>query len=133
MLPDSGGFLKQDFDVVRRPSRTFRVDMERKRIDGVVDGLEAVEQAVFCILSTERFEWLIYSWNYGAELNALFGTSMGLVKSRIKKRIKEALMQDDRIRGVDAFLFTRQGRKLHVRFTVHTSFGDFNSDKEVEV
>lgn len=133
MLPDSGDFLKQDFEVVRQPSRTFRLDVGRKRVDGEVDGLEAVKQAAYCILSTERFEWLIYSWNYGMELDALFGMPMGLVKSRIKKRIREALMRDDRIQGVDAFVFEVSGRRLHVGFTVHTVLGVIDMEKEVGV
>lgn len=131
MLPDSGSILKQDFEIVERPSKTYRFQAEK--ITGYADGLEAVKQAAFCILNTERYDWLIYSWNYGVELKGLFGKPMGLVKSKLKKRIKEALMQDDRIRGVDAFSFETNGRKLAVSFTIHTKFGDFEAEKEVKV
>lgn len=131
MLPDSGSMLKQDFEIVERPSKTYRFQTEM--ITGYADGLEAVKQAAFCILNTERYDWLIYSWNYGVELKGLFGKPMGLVKSKLKKRIKEALMQDDRIRGVDAFSFETSGRKLAVSFTIHTKFGDFEVEKEVKV
>lgn len=131
MLPDSGSMLKQDFEIVERPSKTYRFQTEM--ITGYADGLEAVKQAAFCILNTERYDWLIYSWNYGIELKGLFGKPIGLVKSKLKKRIKEALMQDDRIRGVDAFSFETSGRKLAVSFTIHTKFGDFEAEKEVKV
>ena len=102
-------------------------------ITEAVDGRDAVQQAVHCILNTERYDWLIYDWNYGVELRGLFGKPMGLVKSKIKKRIKEALMQDDRIQGVDAFSFEGSGRKLSVTFTVHTRYGDIGATKEVDV
>ncbi len=133
MLPESGSILKQDFNILQQPSKTFRLDIENRRIAGTVDGLEAVRQAISCALHTERFEWLIYSWNYGVELDQLFGQPMGLVKSKLKKRIKEALMQDDRILSVDAFSFDVSGRKLLVKFIVHTSIGDISAEKEVSV
>ncbi len=133
MLPAAGGILKQDFKVVKQPSKTFRLDMENRRITGTVDGLEAVRQAVYCILNTERFDWLIYSWNYGVELKGLFGKPIGLVKAKIKKRIKEALQQDDRIQSVDSFAFENRGRELYVKFIVHTTIGDIEAEKEVSI
>lgn len=131
MLPKTGTILKQDFEIVTMPSKTFRI--EENRIVGYTDGLEAVRQAVEITLRVERFEWLIYSWNYGVELKKLFGKPMGLVKSKLKKQIKDALMRDDRITGVDAFSFETSGRKLHVTFTVHTVFGDLKGEKELDV
>jgi hypothetical protein len=133
VLPESGSILKQDFEIVKQPSKTFQIDWENGRITERTDGPEAIRQAMYCALHTERFEWLIYSWNYGVELDRLFGQSMGIVKSKLKKRIKEALMQDDRILSVDAFSFETSGRKLLTKFTVHTSTGDINAEKEVSV
>lgn len=131
MLPDSGSILKQDFKIVERPSKTYR--FQAGKITGYADGLEAVRQAIFCILNTERFDYLIYSWNYGTELKGLFGKPMGLVKSKLKKRIREALMQDDRIQSVDAFSFETSGRKLSTTFQVHTKYGDVVASKEVKI
>lgn len=133
MLPVTGNILEQDFKVIQMPSKTFRLDMEKKRVIGTVDGLEAIKQAVFCILNTERFDWLIYSWNYGVELNGLFGKSAGLVKAKIKKRIKEALQQDDRIQSVDTFSFESNGRILHIKFMVHTILGEIEVENEVNI
>lgn len=131
MLPETGDILKQDFTIQRQPSETYC--LEDGRIRGYTDGLKAVEQTVFCILNTERFEQIIYSWNYGVEFRALYGESMEVVKSRIKKRIREALTQDDRIRDVGAFSFSREGKTLSVSFTVTCGFGDFQVVKEVKV
>ena len=99
----------------------------------MLDGLEAVKQTIFCILNTERFDCLIYSWNYGVELNGLFGKSLGVAKSKLKKRIREALTRDDRIVSVDAFSFTNKGRNLLVSFRVQTKFGTVDTQKEVEI
>jgi len=133
MLPTTGDILQRNLKIVQKPSKTFKLDVENKRIVDMVDGLEAVKQSVYCILNTERFEWLIYSWNYGSELKDLFGKSSGLVKAKIKKRIREALNQDDRITDVDSFFFDINKRKLHVTFTVHTQWGEFEAEKEVSI
>lgn len=133
MLPTTGDILQKNLKMVQKPSKTFKLDVENKRIIDMVDGLEAVKQSVYCILNTERFEWLIYSWNYGSELKDLFGKSSGLVKAKIKKRIREALIQDDRISDVDSFFFDINERKLHVTFTVHTQWGEIEAEKEVSI
>lgn len=133
MLPTTGDILQKNLKIVQKPSKTFKLDMENKRIIDMVDGLEAVKQSVYCILNTERFEWLIYSWNYGSELKDLFGKSSGLVKAKIKKRIREALIQDDRISDVDSFFFDINERKLHLTFTVHTQWGEIEAEKEVSI
>lgn len=131
MLPVAGGILKQGFEVASLPSKTFC--LREGRIIGYTDGLEAVNQSIEAILSIERFDWVIYSWNYGVELKKLFGRPMRLVKSKLKKRIREALMQDDRITGVDAFSFAVSGRKLHVTFTVHTVWGNIEKERELNI
>jgi phage baseplate assembly protein W len=133
MLPKTSEILQKNLKIVQKPSKTFRLDVENKRIIDMVDGLEAVKQSVYCILNTERFEWLIYSWNYGSELKDLFGKSTGLVKAKIKKRIREALKQDDRISEVDSFSFDLVERKLHVTFNVHTQWGKIDAEKEVSI
>jgi phage baseplate assembly protein W len=131
MLPVTGDILEQDFKVIEQPSKTFRLVMNSGRIMGMVDGLESIRQSVYCILNTERFDWLIYSWNYGVELNRLFGKPLGLVKAKVKKRIKEALKQDDRIIEVDNFSFKESGKSLSVTFTVQTPVGEIDAEKEV--
>lgn len=131
MIPDSGTILKNDFKISEIPSKTYRIDSGC--IAGTADGLEAVKQAVFCILNTERFDWEVYSWNYGMECKTLFGRNPGVVKSKLKKRITEALMQDDRITSIDAFSFSMYGRRMYVSFCVHTRFGIMEAGTEVEI
>lgn len=133
MLPGKGVALPKKLKVVEQPSKTFSVDFEKKRMIGVCEGLDAVRQAVFCILNTERYDYLIYSWNYGVELQNLFGRPAPYVKSEVKRRIKEALTQDDRIRSVDDFSFTDSGAGMTVAFTVHSTVGNFEASKEVVI
>ena len=96
MIPKTDIDLTQGFEAARQPSRTYRLDMENNRISGMADGLEAVKQAVYLILNTERYWYPIYSWDYGVELNHLYGQPTGMVYPEIERLITEALMQDDR-------------------------------------
>lgn len=107
-----------------QPSLTYALDAENGRIRGKVDGLEAVKQAVYLVLSTERFAHLIYSWNYGAELDGFIGQPKEYVLSEIKRRISDALLQDDRITAVDNFKFETKKNAVHVIFTVQSVFGE---------
>ncbi len=129
MLPDTGNILKENFTFNSQTSKTYRI--RDGRIRGMTEGLDAVKQAVYCILNTERFQHIIYSWNYGTEFNRMYGRSIGAVQSKIKKRIKEALTQDDRIKSVGAFSFEKERNRLMVRFTVTSVSGSFQAEKEV--
>lgn len=125
--------LKADFEEVAQPSRTYKLDLERKRIVGYTDGREAIEQAIYKALSTERYEHLIYTWNYGAEIAKLFGQPIPYVYSELKRLITEALTHDDRIESVDAFSFSHVKNKVHVQFIAHTIAGEIEITKEVVV
>lgn len=114
-----------------QPSRTYALDVERGRIYGMTDTLDAMRQAVYLILRTERYTELIYSWNYGTELASLIGQPPREVQSKLKRRVREALLQDDRITDVDSFVFTIEKKKVHAKFTVHTVFGDIESEVEI--
>lgn len=117
----------------QQPSLTYRIDFEKRRITGLTDGLEAVKQAVFLILQTERYEYLIYSTDYGSELRGLVGMEPAYIQSELKRRITEALTQDDRIEDVTNFQTEINGDSATVRFTVVTTFGDFPTEQEVRL
>ena len=132
MIPSTVGFLNRDFEIEEQPDRTWRMRPEDKRVQGYANGLEAVKQAIYKILMTERYQYIMYSWNYGIELLDLFGEPVTYVCPELKRRISEALLCDDRIRNVDHFEFSYpQKGVIHVSFTVHTLYGDVDVEKEV--
>lgn len=124
--------LTLDFEEVVEPSKTFRLDMEKNRCLGFVEEIEAVKQAIFLMLNIERYDYIIYSWNTGIETKDLFGKPTAFVASEIKRRIRECLLQDDRITEVDGLEVTTNKNKVHVKFTAHTIFGDVNAEREVD-
>lgn len=103
------------------------------RIGGYIDDLDAIKQAIYLILNTERYEHIIYSWDYGVELLDLIGQPIPYVISEVPRRIKDALTQDDRIDDVVDFEFEIDKHKLHTTFTVITNLGDISTELEVEV
>lgn len=126
--------LSNEFTTPVYYGNTFKIDgREYDRLNGNIDELQSVIQAVYLILSTERYMHPIYSWDYGVELLDLIGKPMTYVMSELPRRIEEALTQDNRITGVQNFEFDKNGKKLHVSFEVITDLGNIPSDLEVEV
>ncbi|MEK4170956.1 DUF2634 domain-containing protein [Lysinibacillus sp. FSL L8-0312] len=133
MLPEvENDGLLIDFEEVVEPSNTFKINNELDRCYGTVDELEAMKQAIFLMLNIERYNHLIYSWNTGFETNDLIGQPTVYVASEVKRRIREALLQDDRITEVDTFEVTTNKNKVHVQYTAHTIFGEITAEKEVD-
>lgn len=132
MIPSTAGFLNQDFEIEEQPSLTYKMNMDDNVVRGYTDELEAVKQAVYKIIMTERYQYIMYSWNYGIELMDLYGEPITYVCPELKRRISEALLWDDRIQSVDSFEFDfPQKGIVHVVFTVHTLFGDVQAERKV--
>lgn len=132
MLPRNSGLLEQDFEIKPQPTFTYAMDMEMLRIRGNTDNLEAMEQVVYKIINTERYQYIIYGRNYGVQLIDLFGLPKTYVIPEIKRRITEALLWDDRITRVDNWTFSipRRGA-VEAHFRVVTIFGDIMIERTV--
>lgn len=116
------------------PSYDFGLNTGNNRISGTVEDLEAVKQAIYLILSTERYEHSIYEEDYGVEFNDLIGEDAEWVIPELEMRIKEALMTDDRITDVNNFAFEiPEPKTILVTFTVETTKGTLDMEKEVEI
>lgn len=115
------------------PSKTYRLDLTNKRIYKTVDGIKAVEQAIYKILQTERAAYLIYSLAYGSELERYIGKEFEYVSSDIQRAIKEALLADERILGISDFNVERMLHDgLSITFKAKTVYGEINVESEVQ-
>lgn len=134
MIPSTGGFLAQDFEIEEQPSLTYRMDQDSDSIRGSVDRVEAVKQAVFRMLQTERYQYIIYPWWYGLETLDLYGEPINWVCAELERRIPEALLVDSRITSVTDFEHdTSEKGAVHTTFTVHTIFGDIATERKVSI
>ena len=128
--------LVDEVTEVKIPGRTYKISItfpNADRINGYVEDVEAIKQAVYLILNTERYQYIIYSWNYGVELLDLIGQPIPYVIAELPRRIREALTQDDRILDVTDFTFEKHRNKLHTTFKVITEYGDISTGLEVIV
>lgn len=132
MIPSTNTILSVDLETETQPSKNYKMQIEDNTVIGICDELEAMKQVVYKILNTERYQYIIYSQNYGIELLDLYGEPLSYVCPELERRIKEALVQDDRINSVDDFKFDLiEKRTVKVTFTVHTIFGEIQEEKVV--
>jgi len=130
MATPKGGSLGNN-PIAQQPSRTYKINFETGRIDGMIDEIDAVKQAVQKVLQTERFEHLIYSGGFGSELSTVIGSDRATFPSDVKKAIRAALIRDDRIRDLQEWNFEYDGDTATVTFTVVTQFGSFQNSFKI--
>ena len=134
MIPSVNNILTTDLEVTTQPSKSYKMHIDDRYINGTCQDLEEVKQTIYKILNTERYSYIIYSWNYGVEFSDLIGQPITYVCSEIQRRINEALTQDDRIESVSDFEFDiSQKHEVVCTFTVHTIFGDTTEERMVTV
>lgn len=122
-----------NINTVSYPNLTYEMRIEEERIIGDIDGLKAIEQAVYKILNTERYQHIIYSWSYGIELADLYGKPIPYVYSELPRRIKEALVYDDRIEDVRDFELSSNKNNVLAKFKVYTVAGVIELEKGVRI
>lgn len=115
------------------PNKSYRMKIADEKILGNIDELDAIAQACYKILNTERYQYVIYSWNYGIELQDLFGKPIPYVYSELPRRITEALTQDDRINSIEDFELSYNKGNVLAKFTVKTNLGNIEMEKGVNI
>ena len=134
MIPLSGVDISGNIVVGKQPSLSYKIRLEKERIERTINGIEAVRQMIYKTLMTDRYKFQIYDWNYGVELDDLTGKPKEFVKAELPRRIEDALIVDDRVEEVTDFEFTDIDKTtLAVKFTVKTIFGDIEAEKEVNI
>lgn len=129
MIPK--GLISTDLTVENliETNRTYK--MSNDKIQGFADEIIALKQAIYKVLSTEKYEYPIYGFSYGIELENLIGKDAAYVKIELKRRIKECLLSDSRITNVDNFEFSVNGDELICNFYVYSIYGEITISKEV--
>ncbi len=129
MIPENSIPDDLTFSAAEEQSRTYQLFEDK--IQGYVMDLQALKQAIYKILNTEKFEYPIYSFDYGIEFNSLIGKDPTYVKLELIRRIRECLLEDERISSVDSFEFTGSGDEIYCTFTVTSIYGEMQITREV--
>ena len=123
-----------EFQTEQFANKTYKINFEEKRIIGEIDDLEAVKQAVYKILHTERFNSLVYTWDYGVEFENLIGKDYDFILGDLQRRIEEALLQDDRIERIENVkVDKKQNDSIDVSFIVISKYGNVTMGVNINV
>lgn len=118
-------------------SRTYKIDFNTGEIlSEFIDDDESIKQAVIKAIYTYRDVFLIYSTDYGSEIDEIYGEqySQEYLELEIPTLIEDALMVDERIKSVGSFEIEVSGDVAYVTFVVETIYGsEFDVDVEVNV
>lgn len=114
-------------------TRTYKVDSYNKRIIGTTDGQPAIEQAILKNFDTERFAYVIYSKNYGIELEKYIGKDYDFIRSDLQRAIEECLLVDARIYSINNLQFTQEGLDyMSITMNIETEQGVLTTTLEVK-
>lgn len=134
LLPTNSNIEKlSDFEPVEQTSNTYRLFYQKNKLKGFTDEIDALKQAIYFILNIERYDYLIYNWNYGFEIKDLIGQEPKNILPEIQKRISDALIQDSRINEILNFSFSMLKNKVIVYFTVKSIFGDLQQEININL
>jgi hypothetical protein len=121
----------QELDFEDESSNTFIANTEAGQIAGEDGGLEAMRQAVEIILTTKRYDYQIYSSNFGVELDDLVGEDPDYIKAVFPTRVRDAFSIDSRILSARNFTYSFSGDKATITFDVITVYGTVNTEVQV--
>lgn len=94
----------------------------------IVEGLDALKVWIYFALKTDRFEHLVFSWDFGTDLTNLVGQkySKGLTESEAYRYIEEALIINPYILSIKKNSVTFDGDNLHININVNSVYGEVN-------
>lgn len=131
MTPQIAEEFTNNVAQVQQPDLTYRLGS--KTIAGKIDKIDSIKQAIYHILSTERYSNPIYDDDYGVELEQYVGKDLGFISASIENELREALCQDDRITDVQVDNVSKgeQGNSCLIKFTVFTKYGNIQEELNV--
>lgn len=110
-----------------KPSKTYRLDLDKGRIVGKVDGLTAVNQAIRKAIITPRFKCLIYDHQYGSEVEDVIiakDATRDYIEAATEGFVKDALLPDTRILSIYDFAISLEADKACISFKADTIYGE---------
>lgn len=66
MIPTNG--VIENAVKIEYSNTTYGIDFVNKVVKSNIDNIEALKQSIYIMLNVERYDYLIYNYNYGIEL-----------------------------------------------------------------
>ena len=131
MIPEASIDVTISTSDAIQQAKTYKI--MGNRIQGYIDGKEALQQAIYKMLNTEKYEYPIYDFSFGIELENLIGKDPLFVQLELSRRITECLLTDERIEKVENFAFDTNGDSIVCSFDVTSIYGQSTIKKEVTI
>lgn len=99
--------------------------------ENLVYGKEAIKIWIYKALLTKRYKHLIYSWDYGHEIDHLIGKNYNheYIASEMRRFIEEVLSINENILTIEDFECTFSGKTLSCTFVAKTKYGEVAIDE----
>lgn len=113
--------------------REYEVDFETGQLTGrIVEGLEAIKVWIWNVLHIPRYRFMIYSWDYGNELEELIGIgySEEYIETEAKRMVEECLLVNEYINSISDFSIAIKNEKVNMSFIAETIYGDITIQGE---
>lgn len=104
----------------------YEINWEEKKLTGkIVSGLDAIKIWIKLALKTPRYRYIIYTWDYGTELEELIGQnhSIEYLESETKRMIEECLQIHEQVGQIRDFFVTLERDWIDISFVVDTPYG----------
>jgi Protein of unknown function (DUF2634). len=105
----------------------YAVNFDKGRLTGdIVEGQEALKIWIYLALKCTRYRYVIYSWDYGNELESLIGNSFSreYLEAECKDMVENCLLVNEKIKSIDNFEITLDNDQLKLSFIANTIFGE---------
>ena len=92
----------------------------------IVEGVEALKVWVYKAIKTNRFEFEIYTWDYGSEITELIGKGFtsSLIISEVERYVKEALLINEYIVAINSIKVSITDDILFIELALETIYGE---------
>lgn len=91
----------------------------------IVSGNDAIRVWVYKAIKTTRYQYEIYTWDYGCEIESLIGKGFraSFIESEAKRYIEEAIIVNPYIRNINKIDITFEKDTLRASVYLETIYG----------
>jgi hypothetical protein len=127
----------EELDEELETPKEFGIDFATGQLTGViVEGIEAIKVWCYIALQVARYRYFICSWEYGNELEDLYGKGYSAehLESEISRMVEECLLASDYIESVSVTNTNYEGGRFTAEVSVTTIYGEETTETyETEV
>ncbi|BCK01404.1 DUF2634 domain-containing protein [Anaerocolumna chitinilytica] len=118
--------IDSEIEAVKEPVE-YEIDSATGQLTGKkVTGIEAIKAWAYMALHTPRYRHIIYSWDYGSEIEELIGQTVTqeYLDTEIPRIISDCLTANPHIKSISNIDLSFKNDKLSGNFSINTDYGE---------